>query len=162
MSVDVPLVAAAALELADIILGPFAPAPALFGDDRDQGVVHVRRHPRRVAAEVEMGAFLAPGVEIAGALEHAVLDIGLVRAVAREGDVHAVEKAVLQPRLPFGLVKEVASKIALAEEQPGTAACAPRLALLKEGPIGGDSGAGADHDDGCIVPRQSELLVRLD
>ncbi len=109
-----------------------------------------------------MGAVLEPGEEIGGALDHSVLDVAFAAAVAGEGDVHPAENPVLEPGLPFGLIKEVASEVALAEEQPGAAVRAARLALLEEGAIGGDAGAGADHDDRLVVLRKAELRVGLD
>src|SRR5690606_14609985 len=98
--------------------------------------------PRRVAADIEVRALLQPGMDVARLLAEAVLDVELLRAVAREGDVHPCQRAVGQPLLPFGLVEEVAAEMALTEEQPRPAAAA-RLALLQEGAIGGNAGAGA-------------------
>ena len=40
-----------------------------------------------------MSAFLEPGIEFLGLLDHAVLDIDLLRLVAGERDVEAGERA---------------------------------------------------------------------
>src|SRR4051812_42968723 len=92
VSIDVALVAMGGGEIADIILRRLASLPALLGDDANQGLVDVGRERLGIAADVEMGAVLEPGVEIPGLLDHAVLDVDLARpiaiGVAREGDVH--------------------------------------------------------------------------
>src|SRR3954469_21925974 len=88
VSIDIALVAVGGGEIADIILRRLAPLPALLGDDTDEGLVDVGGERLGIAADVEMGALLEPGIEVPGLLDHAVLDVDLTRPVAREGDVH--------------------------------------------------------------------------
>ena len=64
-------------------------------------------HRLLVAADVEVRAVLEPGVELGAALPHAVLDVDLLRLIARERDVDPAQHAVLQERLPVELVEEV-------------------------------------------------------
>ena len=62
--------------------------------------------------------------------------------------------------LPLELVEEVIAVIALAEEEPALALGAGLGALFDEAAIGGDAGAGADHDDGAAgVGGKAVVLV---
>src|SRR5438067_906426 len=117
-SVDVLLVAVLGGEAVDIVFRPFARVTALALDHLQQRLVNVARHILLITAHVEVRAFLEPRVELARLRKHSVLDVNLVGPVAREGDVEAAQHAVLQPLLPFDLVEEVATHVALAEEQP--------------------------------------------
>src|SRR3546814_3680949 len=67
--------------------------------------MHVRRHPVRIAADIEMRAFLKPAVDLPAALEQAMLDIDLPVLVARERHIHAAQQAVLQEPLPLELIQ---------------------------------------------------------
>src|SRR5438445_9860838 len=150
-SVDVALVAVLDREAADIIFGRFARLTAFVLDHLQERFVDDARHLLLVAADVEMRAFLEPGIKLARLFDHAVLDIDLVGAVAREGDVEASENAVFQPLLPFDLIEEVAAQVALAEEQPRPSGGGARFAFLKEAAERRDSGAWPDHDDRHVV-----------
>jgi hypothetical protein len=75
------------LEVLDVGLGGFAGFRAVFFDDGDERLVDVVGHADGIAADVEVGAFLQPGVEFRAVLDHAVLDVDLLRLVARERDV---------------------------------------------------------------------------
>src|SRR5690606_4162845 len=161
-SVDVDLVAAAFLQAAEIVRGGGLSEAALLLDDGEKGTMDVGRKPCAVAADIEVSAFLKPGVEVARLVHQPVLDIGLRSAVAREGHIHARQDAVLEKALPFRLIEEVAIEIAFAEDQPGFAGSPARLALLEEGAIGRDAGSRPDHDDRRIVVRQAEAWIGLD
>ena len=75
-------------------------------------------HAGGVAADVEVGAALEPGVELGGVLLHAVLDVDLVGLVAGEGGVEAGEEAVLVHGEELVFVEEVEGAALLAEEEP--------------------------------------------
>src|SRR3712207_2358956 len=94
-SVHVALVAALTPEVGDVGRGVLRRAPAYLGDDPVQRGVDVPRHALLVAADVEVRAVLQPGEQVAAALPHPVLDVDLLRLVAREGDVDPGERAVL-------------------------------------------------------------------
>src|SRR5688572_19765091 len=135
----------------------------MFRDDGGERCVHVRRHPVRVATNIERGAALEPLVQLAARLGNALLHVGSPPPVAREGEVDACEGAALQRALPLELVKEVAREMTGAKNEPVASAGAGRDALLYEGAVGSDSGARADHDDVAgAVRRQAEARVRLD
>lgn len=73
------------------------------------------------------------------------------------------ESAAGQVLLPFELVEEVEGVVALAEHEPALAFGALLDALLDEGAVGRDAGAGADHyDRPRAVLGQAEVPVRLD
>ena len=92
-----------------------------------------------------------------------LLHVDLLRLVAREGDVDARQRAVCEVLLPFELIEEVVGEVALAEEQPALALGTVFDALLDEGAVGRNAGAGADHDDRAVaVLGQAEMAVRLD
>src|SRR5258708_4428688 len=110
----------------------------------------VAGHRFPIAAHVEMRTVLGRAIQLTRLLEHAVLDISLVRAIAREGDIEPSEDAILQPLLPLELVEEVAAEIALAEEQPGAAGCGSRLPLLKERTERRAARSPAHHHDGHL------------
>src|SRR4051812_24787863 len=93
ISIDVALVAVGGDEAADMLLRRLSALATLLGDDADQGFVDVGGERLGVAADVEMGPLLEPGVEVPGLLQHAVLDVDLARAVPRESDVHPAERA---------------------------------------------------------------------
>src|SRR3546814_19928389 len=91
-----------------------------------------------------------------------MLDIDVCAAGARECDIHAAERSILQPVLPLRLVEKIGTEIAFAEEQPALTRCSSNLPLLQKCAIGRDPGTGADHDDRCIIARQTEMRVALD
>src|SRR5438105_2911216 len=105
-------------EAADKVFSGLARRGALPLDDLDQRLIDVARHRFLIAANVEMRTVLEPAIQLTRLLEHAVLDISLVRAIARECDIKPTEDAILQPLLPLKLIEEVAAEIAFAEEQP--------------------------------------------
>src|SRR3546814_1389172 len=53
-------------------------------------------------------------------------------AVAREGDIHAAERSILQPVLPLRLVEKIGTEIAFAEEQPALTRCSSNLPRSEE------------------------------
>src|SRR5690606_34420473 len=93
--------------------------------------MYVLAHGDR-AADVEVRARLQPVVDLAAALAQALLDVDLLRLVAREREVQAVQFAVAQRFLPLGLVEEAGIEVLGAEEQPVAAARAGLRALLDE------------------------------
>ena len=75
------------------------------------------------------------------------LDVDLAGLVSGEGGVEAGEDAVFVHGLELIFVKKVHGFALFAEEEPVIALLAGGLALFEEGAEGGDTGAGADHDD---------------
>src|SRR3546814_4894807 len=102
-SINVALIAVVRLERTDIIFCGLAASTGFARDNVDQGAVHVRRHVGSIAAHINMSALLQPGEDVAALLFHAMLDIDFFAAVAREGDIHAAERSILQPVLPLRL-----------------------------------------------------------
>ena len=109
---------------------------SLLLDDGDERGVDIGGEMLGIAADVDVGAFLDPGIDVAGVLAQSVLDIDLVCSIAREGDIHTRQDPLLEEILPFGLVEKIRMEIALAEEQPGFSAGAPGFPFLNEGAIG--------------------------
>src|ERR1043165_4094877 len=130
------------------LLGTLA---TLLDGDREQRVLDVLGHALGVATDVEVRALLQPLPELGGSLLHAVLDIDLLRLVAREGEVEAVQRAPALPVHDLVLVEEVGRALLVAEEQPVLPLGATRLAFLEEGTERRDAGARADHDRGRAV-----------
>ena len=137
------------LERANIVLCSFAAGVGLLRDDIDQGLVHVGREVRGVPTDIDMGPIFQPVEEVMRPLLHTVLNICLFPPlgdpIPRKGDIHPGQRAVLQPSLPVGLVKEVAAEIAFPEEEPAFAIGSPGFALLQKGPIRCDARARTDH-----------------
>ncbi len=77
---------------------------------------HILRHRFGVAADIEIGATVEPVDEVVALVPDAVLHIELLRCVAREGEVHARERAILQGILPFELIEEIVGELAVAKE----------------------------------------------
>src|SRR5712671_3083960 len=157
--VHVLQIAPSALERADRLLGDLGSDRLHVGIGLDQRAAHVLGHLLGVAADIEIGAVLEPLDQLAAAIPQAVLDVDLLRRVAREGDVHAGQRPVLQGILPFELVEEVVGVVAVAEEQPGFSGGARAAALLDEAAERRDAGARTHHDDVAIGRRQAEMLV---
>ena len=125
--------------------------------------IHVLGHARGVAADVEVGAGLEPGVEFGCVLQHAVLDVDLFRLVAGEGEVEAGEHAGGLERGEFLAVEEIGGGLLVAEEEPVAALCAGGAALLEKGTERRNAGAGPDHDHGDVAAGgRAEGLVRMD
>src|SRR5690606_8100298 len=83
--------------------------------------------------------------------------------IARERDVEARQRALLERTQPLDLIQKIVTERAVAVDQPVAAARAVELALLEERAIRGDARAGADHHDrGRTAFRQPEAVVRLD
>src|SRR5687767_13798111 len=129
-SINVALITAIPLKALEIIFRSGCTQAAFLRHDRRQRQVHIGSQPCRVAADVEVRAFLKPGEQVAGTLIEPVLNVNLSPAVgvpvAREGDIHAGKDSVLDERLPFSLVEEIGAEVALPEEEPrwsGRAAC---------------------------------------
>ena len=58
----------------------------MFGDDLDEGLLHVFGHARGVAADVEMGAGLEPLIDLGAALEETMLDVDLLALITGKGE----------------------------------------------------------------------------
>ena len=128
-------------------------------DDVMEGVIDVLCHAFGIAADVEVRAFLQPLPEFAGGLEHAGLNVDLFLLIAAEGGVEAGEVAALHPGDDLIVVEEVAAAFLITEEEPILAGGLRGLTFFEEGAKRGDTGAGADHDDGlCEVGGQAEVV----
>jgi hypothetical protein len=68
--------------------------------DAQQRRVHIARHARGIAADIEMGAILQPAPQVRALFEHAVLDIDLLALVAGKGE----ERRVRWPSLAHALI----------------------------------------------------------
>jgi hypothetical protein len=109
-----------------------------------------------------MGAVFKPRPQLAGMLQHAMLDIDLVRLIAGERGIKAVEQPVTAVGGQFVLEQEIAGPSRIAEKQPVAPARAGLLPLLEECPERSDAGARADHDDRTVGCGQAEALARGD
>src|SRR3979409_1501011 len=99
-------------------------------------------HALGIAADVEMRAFFEPRPELGRVLAHAMLDVDLLRLVAREGEVELLEHAAALPIDDLVFVEKIRGAFLLAEEQPVGRLGAARLALLEESAERGDAGTG--------------------
>ena len=81
-----------------------------------QGRVDILGHARGIAADVEIGALLEPGVKFLGCLQHAVLDIDLLGLIAGEGGGELVQHALVLPCLQLLAVEEVGGGFLVTEE----------------------------------------------
>ena len=119
-------------------------------------------HPVRIAADVEVGTFLKPGVEFRAFLDHLVLDIDLFRLVAGKGEVELGKLAVFQEILPLKLIEEIIGVALIAEEEPVFPRGTEGRTMLDEGAEGSDPCARPDHDNRCAAIRgEAEIFVRL-
>src|SRR3974390_2230654 len=105
-----------AFQRCDCLPGSLARQPFYVGIGAHQGRVHVLGHIFRIATDIEVGATIEPFYQLAPLIPDLVLHIDLLRRVAREGDVHAGERAIFERFLPVELVQEVVDKVAVAEE----------------------------------------------
>src|SRR5690348_4915639 len=113
MSVHVAGVTALGEEVGEPGPGVVGGMAAVRHGDVDERGMDVPGHVVGVAADVQVRAFLQPGVELPALLAQAVLHVDLLRGVAREGEVEAVQPAALQGVLPLDLVEEVAGEVAV-------------------------------------------------
>src|SRR5690349_19812201 len=122
-SINIALITAVSLKTLEIVFRGGGTQAAFLRYDRRQRQVDVGSQPCRIAADVEVRAFLKPGEHVAGTLLEPLLNVNLSPAVgvpvAREGDIHTGKDSVLDERLPFGLVEEIGAEVALPEEEPG-------------------------------------------
>src|SRR3546814_18333793 len=122
--------------------------------------MHVLGHMRGVAAYINMGAALNPVEQFAGLFEQFVLYINLVGLIPRESQIQAMQAAVLEGLLPFGLVQKVRGEMRVAKEQPVTSAGLCGAAFLNKGAKWCNTGARSDHNDVArAVGRQAEPLI---
>ena len=89
-----------------------------------------------------------------------MLHVDLLGRIAREGEIDARERAVLERILPFELIEEIMGEAAVAEEQPAAPGGSSRAALLHERPERRNAGSRPDHDDVPIWRGQREMPVR--
>lgn len=163
MSINIAAVAFLLFKILDIFGGFFNGAGGLFLDDLVECVVDVFGHAVSVATNIEEGAVFEPMEDVAGVFEEPVLDVDFVVLVAGEGSIEAMEGAVLQPGEELVFVEEVGGAVLLTEEEPIFAGCGGGLAFLEESSKGGDTSAGADHDDGGGgVVWETEVLGGVD
>ena len=145
--VDVSLIALLFFHGGQVFGGVVEGAVRAAGDDVEERCLYIFGHAGSVAADVEVSAPLQPLIELFATLLHAVLDINFAGLIAREGGVEAGEYAIFVHCLKLVLV-EVVHRLALfAEEEPVVACLTGGLTFFEEGAEGGDTGAGADHDD---------------
>src|SRR5262249_8079651 len=111
------------------------------------------------AADEERGAVLDPIDDIAALFPDAVLDVGLVGGIAREGEIESRQRAVLERILPFELMEKIVGEMAVAEEQPVAPTRPGCAALLNKGAERRDAGSWPHHDDVAGGRGQGEVLV---
>src|SRR5262249_26963768 len=85
--IDVALVAAFATEVGKPGLGGGPVHLAVLGDQEDQRGIDVLGHALGVAADIDVRPALQPRPQPRRVFAHAMLDVDLVRLVAREGEV---------------------------------------------------------------------------
>jgi len=134
----------------------------VLGDDGLQRRIDILRHPRGVAAHVEVRALLEPGEQLGAVLAHPVLHVDLVGLIAREREIEPRQEAAVAHRGQFVAIVEVGLRMLFAEEQPVASARAARLPLVQEAAERRDAGAGADHHDRHVaVHRRPEVCGLL-
>src|SRR5579863_3454905 len=163
--INVGLVTAIDLQLAEEPHRLGRCAAAMLGDDVDERGLDVLGHAQRVAADIDVRAIIKPGPEVAANLAHAVLDVDLLVAVARPGKRQPRE----QPGRAHGheliFVEEVVAAALMAEEQPVAPGRVDGLPLVQEGAERRDAGPRPDHDDRLRrILRQREMrrLLHID
>src|ERR1700741_4386667 len=109
--------------------------------------MHIGRHSGGVAADIDRRAIFDPLVQLATGFENALLNVGSIRTVAREGEIETRERGLLQCALPLDLVQEIAREAASAEEQPAATTRPDCRPLLNESTVRSDTRTGSDHDD---------------
>src|ERR1039458_6499031 len=114
-SIGVLQVALVALQARHRLLGRFRRQRLHVGIRAHQSGAHILGHRLGVAADVEMRAAVEPFDQIAALLPQSVLHVDFLGRVAREGDVHAGECAVLERLLPVELVEEIVGELAVAK-----------------------------------------------
>ena len=125
--------------------------------------MHVFRHARGVAADIQVRAAFQPVVQRLAVFAQLVLDVYFVRLIARKREVEALQCAALQRLLPFQLIEKIAARVRVAEQQPVAAAGIDRTAFLHKTAERCDAGARADHDDVARgVGGQPEAFVAFD
>src|SRR5690606_17988940 len=92
VSIDITRITSLPLQICQPRLGRFDRQAAVCDPDLHQRRVHVAAHCDR-AADVEMGAVLQPTVDFCALLVQALLHVHALAAVAREGEVEAVQLA---------------------------------------------------------------------
>src|SRR5580704_13507234 len=143
-SVHIALIAAGPGEAVEPGLGSRALA-AVLRRDFQQRVLDVLGHALGIAADIEMRALVEPRPELGRVLAHAMLNVDLLRLVARESEVELFKQAAALPIDDLVFVQKVGGAFLLAEEQPVGSFGAARLALLEESAKRGNAGAGPDQ-----------------
>src|SRR5262249_101238 len=115
--------------------------------DGNKSLMDVLRHALGVAANVEIRPGLEPGPKFLGAFHHAMLNVNLVRLIARKRQVQFGQLAVALMIKEFLPIKEVAGPMLFAEDKPISAGGSLQGALLEKRAKRGDPGPGTDHDD---------------
>lgn len=83
-----------------------------------QGGFHVFCHFCRIAAHIDMRAFLRPLPKSFRLFADFVLHIDFFFLIAGPGEIVPVQEAVFGKLPPFGLIEEVGGKMRIAENQP--------------------------------------------
>src|SRR4029079_19725553 len=109
--------------------------------------VDILGHALLVTAHVEMRAILKPFLQLRAPFPQAMLNIDLLRLIARECNFNSREIAGRQIILPLELIEEIVGEVAFAEEEPALALRSGSHALFDERTIGRDASPSADHDD---------------
>src|SRR5580698_6745388 len=112
--IDIALIALLLLHRSKVLSGMFQGSVGALGDDVQQGEFDVLGHARGVAADVEVGTTFEPLVESSAMHLHAVLNVDLLRLIAREGSIKAGQGAVLVHRGELLFVEEVERAALLA------------------------------------------------
>src|SRR5207247_9395612 len=124
--------------------------PRRVGDRPRHGFPPVLRQVLGAAADVEIRAVVEPIDETAPRVPHAMLHVDLLGRIAREGEIDARERAILERILPFELIEKIMGEAAVAEEQPAAPGGSSRTALLHERPERRNAGPRPDHEDVLI------------
>lgn len=153
------------LKTLDEFLGVLVGHGPLLLEDGQEGLVNILGHVFGITADVDVSSLLKKAPEVAGILEDEVLDIDLFDLLP--GESHAEDQLALGLELlELILVDEVKIAVTAAKVKhiggtggdlvdDGTA-----RPLLQEGPEGGNSGSGPNHDHWHIrVGGQSEIGV---
>src|SRR5579862_3987204 len=122
------------------------------GERGEMRFCRIGGHCAFAGGDIDEGALGEPCPQRCRLFEQAMLNINLVRLVARKRGVETGQEPVAVIILEFGLEQEIGGPALIAEHEPVAGARAKRPALLQKGAERGEPGAGADHDDRRVDP----------
>src|ERR1039458_2922452 len=158
--IDVALVPLLLLHRGQVLGRRIERAVRSLRDRVQQCQLHRLRHAGSIAADIEIGPALQPGIELRAVLCHPVLHVDLLFLVPRKCEVQPRQRPSLLHRGELLLIQKVVRMVLVAKEKPVIAGRANRLPLFQKRPERRHSRPRPDHDDWSRgVLRQLEVLV---